>query len=119
MGAIASQITSLTIVYSTVYWDAYSPGTGELPAEMASNAENVPIWWRYHVTGFHVPLMQERPLLIWACDAICVHSTNRTSVHYKDVPQYRGKASEEWTAEHGRYMTKHVGNVMKAWRPSL
>ena len=26
-----------------------SPGTGEFPAQMASNAENVAIWWRYHV----------------------------------------------------------------------
>ena len=25
-----------------------SPGTGEFPAQMASNAENVPIWWRHH-----------------------------------------------------------------------
>ena len=25
-----------------------SPVTGELPAQMASNAENVPIWWRHH-----------------------------------------------------------------------
>ena len=25
-----------------------SPGTGELPAQMASNAENVSIWWRHH-----------------------------------------------------------------------
>ena len=60
MGAIASQITSLTIVYSTVYSDAdprkhQSPAslafvrrTGEFPAQMASNAENVSIWWRHH-----------------------------------------------------------------------
>ena len=62
MGAIASQITSLTIVYSTVYSDAdqrkhqssaslcagNSSGTGEFPAQMVSNAENVSIWWRYH-----------------------------------------------------------------------
>ena len=54
MGAIASQITSLTIVYcSIVYSDAdqrkhqssaspaFVPGTGEFPAQMASNAENV------------------------------------------------------------------------------
>ena len=27
-----------------------SPGTGEFPAEMASNAENVSIWWRHHVS---------------------------------------------------------------------
>ena len=58
MSAIASQITSLTIVYSTVY-----PGAdqskhqssvslafvcGIHPAQMASNAENVSIWWRHH-----------------------------------------------------------------------
>ena len=65
MSTIASQITSLTIVYSTVYSGAdqskhqssasltgfcvgNSPGTGEFPAQMASNAENVSIWWRHH-----------------------------------------------------------------------
>ena len=26
-----------------------SPGTGEFPAQMASYAENISIWWRYHV----------------------------------------------------------------------
>ena len=26
-----------------------SPGTGEFPAQMSSNAENVSIWWRHHV----------------------------------------------------------------------
>ena len=56
MGAMASQITSLTIVYSTVYSGAdqrkhqssaslafvmgNSPVTGEFPAQMASTAEN-------------------------------------------------------------------------------
>ena len=25
-----------------------SPGTGEYPAQMVSNAENVSIWWRHH-----------------------------------------------------------------------
>ena len=64
MGAIASQITSLTIVYSTVYSDedqrnTKAPrhwplcgeftGIGEFPAQMASNAENVSIWWRHRV----------------------------------------------------------------------
>ena len=62
MGAIASQNTSLAIVYSTVYSDAdqrkhlrvtglcvgNSPGTCEFPAQMVSNAENVSIWWRHH-----------------------------------------------------------------------
>ena len=64
MDAIASLITSLTIVYSTVYSDAdqrkhkssasraFVWGIhwgGEFPAQMASNAENVSIWWRHHV----------------------------------------------------------------------
>ena len=26
-----------------------SPGTGEFPAQMASYAENVSIWWRHHI----------------------------------------------------------------------
>ena len=38
-----------------------SPGTGEFPAQMASYAENVSIWWRHHAThidiwGFKVKL---------------------------------------------------------------
>ena len=28
-----------------------SPGTGEFPAQMASYAENVSIWWRHHERG--------------------------------------------------------------------
>ena len=58
MDTMASQITSLTIVYSTVYSDAdqrkyqssvsLASVTGEFPAQMASNAENVSIWWRHH-----------------------------------------------------------------------
>ena len=28
-----------------------SPVSGEFPAQRASNAENVSIWWRHHVTG--------------------------------------------------------------------
>ena len=28
-----------------------SPGTGEFPAQMASNAENVSIWWRHHAAA--------------------------------------------------------------------
>ena len=54
MRTMASQITSLTIVYSTVYAGAdqrkhqspasHSPGTGEFPAQMAINAENICNW---------------------------------------------------------------------------
>ena len=60
MSAMASQITSLTIVYSTAWskktsklhvtglCEGNSPGTSELLAHRASNAENVSIWWHHH-----------------------------------------------------------------------
>ena len=33
----------------TGLFEGNSPVTGEFPAQMASNAENVSIWWRHHV----------------------------------------------------------------------
>ena len=59
MGSMASQITiGFAIVYSTVYSGAdkkkscaslaFVGVTGEFPAQMASNAESVSIWWRHH-----------------------------------------------------------------------
>ena len=66
MSTMVSQITSLTTVYSTVYSGTdykktpklhvtglcagNSPVTGEFPAQRASNAKNVSIWWRHHAT---------------------------------------------------------------------
>ena len=63
MGAMAFQITNLTIVNSTVYLGedqrkhhssaslalvrGNSLVTGEFPAQRASNAGNVSIWWRH------------------------------------------------------------------------
>ena len=68
MSAITSQITSPTIVYSTVYsgtnqrkhhwvlWGEF-PATCDrwIPRTKASNAENVSFWWRYHdaIRYFH------------------------------------------------------------------
>ena len=34
----------------TGLFEGNSPGTGESPAQMASNAENVSIWWRHHTS---------------------------------------------------------------------
>ena len=63
MSTMASQMTSLTIVYSTViptqikenvkaprHWPFCEEftGTGQFPTQRASNAENVSIWWRRH-----------------------------------------------------------------------
>ena len=49
-----------------------SPGTGEFPAQMASNAENVSIWWRRHdwfrpciVVRFAIsPLLSQRRIIV-------------------------------------------------------
>ena len=65
MIVMASQITSLKIVYSTVYsstdqkkninaprhcplW-GFSPVSGEFPTQRVSNSKNISIWWRHHV----------------------------------------------------------------------
>ena len=56
MSVMASQITSLTIVYSTVFFKAQikenikAPRHWPLWGEFTSNAENVSIWWCHHVT---------------------------------------------------------------------
>ena len=67
ISVMASQITSLTIVYSIIYRGAdqrkhqssasrplwgNSPVTGEFPAQRASNTENVSIWWCHHVMAW-------------------------------------------------------------------
>ena len=86
MGAMASQITSLTIVYSTVY-----PGAdqrkqqssaslafvkGEFPAQSAKDAENFPIWWRHYVIQrLWVPMLIKSTYSSWSIriKAIFIH----------------------------------------------
>ena len=81
MNTMASQITSLTIVYSIVYSGVdqikhqnsalltlcagNSPVTGEFPAQRASNTENASIWWRHHELQMaerddRIPIYQSR-----------------------------------------------------------
>ena len=73
MGAIECQITSVSIVYSTVcsgpdqrqhqsfrvtgLCEGNSPVTGEFPAQSASNAENISMWWRHHDKRLYGALM--------------------------------------------------------------
>ena len=82
MSTMASQITSLTIVYSTVYfqaqikentkaprhWPLCGEFTGEFPAQMTSNAENVSIWWRHHVCVPHssrISIITHYNMTVW------------------------------------------------------
>ena len=49
-----------------------SPGTGELPAQMVSNAENDSIWWRLH--GWASVYMASRHVQpSWWRRQLCVH----------------------------------------------
>ena len=48
--AMASQITSVSIVYSTVCSEADQIKHQSSASQTASNAENVSIWWRHHVS---------------------------------------------------------------------
>ena len=73
MSAMVSQITSPTIVHSTIYsradqrkhqssaslalCEGNSPVTGEFPTRWTSNAENVSIWWRHHVVFVFISKM--------------------------------------------------------------
>ena len=45
-----------------------SPGTGEFPAQKASNAENVSIWWHHHVTW---------PIQVWTAmvKSLCAYDS--------------------------------------------
>ena len=55
-----------------------SPGTGEFPAQMASNAENLSIWWRHH--GFLY--MGSRALLTPICSNHNRHQFIRFTSHF-------------------------------------
>ena len=90
MGVITSQITDLTIVYTNVYSGADQRKhqssaslafvrelTGEFPAQMASDAENVSIWWRHHdftleaedlIHGMCVRCQHETAIILWSED---------------------------------------------------
>ena len=65
--------------------------TGEFPAQMASNAENVSIWWRHRV--FHGGIASATDDLVWV-QPITYHTMGSafiisTSIHKKPVTSYQ------------------------------
>ena len=98
MGTMASQITSLTIVYWTEikenikaprHWPLCGEFTGEFPAQRAGNAEYVYIWWRHHGTGKNnLPhftpfwgLMTHISFLIMTCPLLGANPVTPTNAH--------------------------------------
>ena len=54
-----------------------SPGTGEFPAQMASYAENVSIWWRHHASAVsnHVLSEADKACILCTCTQGCVNKS--------------------------------------------
>ena len=57
----------------TGLWKENSPVTGEFPAQRASNAENVSIWWHHHIQL----LMGDNPM-----SCICTLSYDVSMLHF-------------------------------------
>ena len=72
MGAMASQITyrrwkKTSKLRITGLCVGNSPGTSEFPAQRASNAENVSIWWRHHESQSTIFMRTPQDLPKWGC----------------------------------------------------
>ena len=53
-----------------------SPVTGEFPAQRASNAENVSIWWRHHDCPLRWSISSESCNNYFCCNVICYFYPN-------------------------------------------
>ena len=93
MGAMASQITSLTIIYSIVQSGTDQrkhQSSASLAAQMASDTENVSIWWRHHVSLRNNSIARKGRLQ--RCDP---HQTSRTHTH-PDSKVYGANMGPNW-----------------------
>ena len=111
MSATASQITSLTIVYSTVHSDAderklqssasLAFGTGDrwLPAQRASNAENVSTWWRHHdYDSFSQWGPQQMRFDVWDLIVLVLCKLVRTQYHQLGLSHTNFRLADEFVA---------------------
>ena len=71
-----------------------SPGTGEFPAQMASNAENVSIWWRHHdIFGIcitHQMLKPEYARITWSISCLLMNRILVSPGHQQHGIDYLG-----------------------------
>ena len=77
-----------------------SPGTGEFPAQMASNAENVSIWWRHHELILRVSkcIHQNQPNIIkrTMMDLYEIQHTLRQMILWPRMARRRGVTRHLW-----------------------
>ena len=76
-----------------------SPGIGEFPAQMASNAENVSIWWCHHVHGNPSDFLPSKIFVISSiCSPVKCWISNATSVDICPLSQLcLGVDNASWT----------------------
>ena len=90
-----SKKTSKFRVTGLCAWN--SSGTGQFPAQMASNAENVSIWWRHHIQDFFCV----HGMLIWNHFKFAIYSitvqraTQTQSKHTRSQCEFKWYIDEE------------------------
>ena len=79
-----SKKTSKLRVTGICAWN--SPVTGEFPAQRASNAGNVSIWWRHHVSAILFRLQYDTELYAMSyCVLLCYLSTGGMTYIFKEI----------------------------------
>ena len=119
MSGMMSQLTSLTIVYSTVYSRhrskktsmlhiaglcvGNSPVIGEFPAQRASNTENVSIRWHHHVSTRVSPATVLTNTWLYLQTYICRADSRlapcqwETSLQNNTIPHWPGNQNQPCT----------------------
>ena len=84
-----------------------SPGTGEFPAQMASYAENVSIWWRHHEYVVKHQRYFNNKHGVYPCVVVFYHGVIPTKVGDATTSSEQGRLS--WTT--GPTLGRHRVNV--------
>ena len=94
-----------------------SPRTGELSAQMASNAENVSIWWRHHDVSFDYANMthQKHALRVhhhtW-CKWFIYGPKHRKKNHYIHLTPWMNQGDQRYSL--GYYRVVVITDVFKS-----
>ena len=98
-------------------WD--SPGTGEFPAQMASNMENVSIWWRHHGHWelLHARCWNFRIASIYALITLTSHDRRGVS-NYKQLDCLFNSLFRSTKLKYqSSFLLTHWGSVQWQWQP--
>ena len=90
-----------------------SPGTGEFPASMASNAENVSIWWHHHLLQrWHLHTAKVPGNSIVICNYHVSDSETKPSV----CPSNSHTFLENWTSFVPIWLKTFTASIRQDWQ---